>query len=401
MFLKTVACRGFQAVLKIANYVLPYRTPQVLEGPGQIRNVGQMVKDLHLNRVLVVTGDGMMRRGGADGLLQGLEQAGICYTVLTFDHPDPTSDDVEKGVCAYHDNGCQAIVALGGGSRIDCAKAIAARISRPKRTVRQLQGLLKVRKNRVPLIAVPTTAGAGSETTVAAVITDHQTHRKAAINDPALIPQYAVLDPELTVSLPSRITAETGMDALTHAVEAYLNHTYNTKLENQMAEQAVRLIYDNLATAVFHGEDLQARQNMQRAAFYAGRAFTRGCVGYVHAVGHTLGGLYGIPHGQAMAALLPKVLRMYGKAAHGRLAKLAELCGMTGKNDAELAEAFIRWVEECNRRFGIPEGFREIRPEHIEQMVQWADKESNPLYPVPVVWEKKDFRRLIAQLNSK
>ena len=397
--LEVLWCRTFQAVLKVGNYFMGYRMPTYLEGPGKIRELGAFLKEKNINDVLVVTGTGMVRRGQVQPLLDGFESAGIRYTLQAFDHPDPSSDDVELGFKTYKENGCKALVALGGGSRIDCAKGIAAKVVHPKKKVSQLQGLLKVHWPIPPFVAIPTTAGAGSETTVAAVITDSATHRKAAINDPFLIPKYAVLDPELTVGLPPYTTATTGMDALAHAVEAYTNHTYNTKLENRLAKEAVKLIHDNILVAFDDGANLEARQNMQRGAFYAGRAFTRGCVGYVHAVGHTLGGLYGVAHGLAMAVLLPHVMREFGASAHKRLAELADVCGIGGENEAEKANAFIRWIEETNKKMGLPDSFDVIREEDIDQMIAWASKEANPLYPVPVVWSKKDFRRFIQSIR--
>ena len=397
--LEVFGCRVFQAVLKIGNCCMGYRMPEYLEGPGKIRELGNFLREKKINDVLVVTGTGMVRRGQVQPMLEGFQQAGIRYHVIAFEPPDPTSLDVEQGFRAYREQNCRAIVALGGGSRIDCAKAIAAKAAHPGKSVAQLQGLMKVHKPIVPFVAIPTTAGAGSETTVAAVITDAQTHRKAAINDPFLIPRYAVLDPELTVDLPPYTTATTGMDALAHAVEAYTNHTYNTKLEDRLAKEAVRLIHDNLLTAYTCGDDLQARQNMQRAAFYAGRAFTRGCVGYVHAIGHTLGGLYGVSHGLAMAVLLPHVMRAYGTAAQKRLAELAAVCGIPGNTDAQLAEGFLRWMEQTNAAMGIPKGFDMIRDEDIDQMITWAKKEANPLYPVPVVWGREALRRVIESIR--
>ena len=398
--LELVWCRTFQAVLKIGNYFMGYRMPHYLEGPGKIAELGKFLQEKNINDVLVVTGSGMVRRGQVKPMLDGFEAAGIRYTLKTYDTTDPTSDDVEAGYKAYKDNGCKAIVALGGGSRIDCAKGIAAKAVHPRKKVSQLQGLLKVHWPIPPFVAIPTTAGAGSETTVAAVITDSATHRKAAINDPFLIPKYAVLDPELTKGLPPYTTATTGMDALAHAVEAYTNHTYNTKLENRLAKEAVKLIHDNILIAFEDGQNLEARQNMQRGAFYAGRAFTRGCVGYVHAVGHTLGGLYGVAHGLAMAVLLPHVMREFGASAHKRLAELADVCGIPGRNEAEKANAFIAWIEETNKKMGLPDGFDVIRDEDIPQMIAWARKEANPLYPVPVVWGEKDFRRLIKAIRK-
>ena len=392
-------CRAFQSVLKIGNYFMGYRTPECLEGPGKIRELGAFLQKKGINDVLVVTGSGMMRRGQVQPMLTGFDACGIRYTVQTFEQPDPTSDDVELGYRTYRDHGCKAIVALGGGSRIDCAKGIAAKAVHPRKTASQLQGLLKVHRPIPPFVAIPTTAGAGSETTVAAVITDSATHRKASINDPFLIPKYAVLDPELTVGLPPHTTATTGMDALAHAVEAYTNGTYNTKTENRLAKEAVQLIHGSILVAVENGADLEARQNMQRGAFYAGRAFTRGCVGYVHAVGHTLGGLYGISHGLAMAVLLPRVMRAYGAAVHTKLAELAGVCGMSGATDAEKAENFLRWIEDTNRKMGLPDHFDMIRDEDVEQMIDWAMKEANPLYPVPVVWGREQFRAFINSIR--
>ena len=398
--LELIWCRTFQAVLKVGNYFMGYRMPHYLEGPGKIAELGKFLKEKNLNDVLVVTGSGMVRRGQVKPMLDGFDAAGIRYTLQTYDTTDPTSDDVEAGFKTYKENGCKTIVALGGGSRIDCAKGIAAKAVHPRKKVSQLQGLLKVHWPIPAFVAIPTTAGAGSETTVAAVITDSATHRKAAINDPFLIPKYAVLDPELTKGLPPYTTATTGMDALAHAVEAYTNKTYNTKLENKLAKEAVKLIHDNILIAYEDGQNLEARQNMQRGAFYAGRAFTRGCVGYVHAVGHTLGGLYGVAHGLAMAVLLPHVMREFGASAHKRLADLADVCGIEGRNEAEKANNFIKWIEETNAKMGLPDGFDVIKDEDIPQMIAWARKEANPLYPVPVVWGEQDFRRLIKAIRK-
>ena len=398
--IEVIYCRTVQGVLKIANYCMGYRMPEYLEGPGKVRELGAFLKEKGINDVFIVAGRILTRMGATGPMLESLTRAGIRYTYFCDLSPDPTMDDVERGFALYRENGCKAVVAFGGGSPMDCAKAICARVARPRRTVAQLQGILRVLKPIVPLIAIPTTAGTGSETTVAAVITDPITHRKAAINDPFLIPRYAILDPELTVGLPPHTTAATGMDALSHAVEAYTNHTYNTKLENRLAKEAVRLIHDNILRAYENGADLEARQNMQKGAFYAGRAFTRGCVGYVHAIGHTLGGLYGVSHGFAMAVLLPHVMRAFGDSVHRRLAELADVCGISGETDAGKADAFIRWIEETNAAMGLPEKLDMIREEDIDRMTAWARKEANPLYPVPTVWSRKDLRRVIESVRK-
>lgn len=393
-------CRAFQSVLKIGNYFMGYRMPEYMEGSGKVKELGAFLKTKKVNNILVVTGAGMVKRGQVQPMLDGFDANGIRYTLQTYTTTDPTSDDVEAGYKTYKEKGCKAIVALGGGSRIDCAKGIAAKAVHPEKTVAQLQGLLKVHRPVPVFVAIPTTAGAGSETTVAAVITDSKTHRKAAINDPFLIPKYAVLDPELTTGLSPYTTATTGMDALAHAVEAYTNRTYNTRLEDRLAREAVKLIHDNILIAFEEGDNIEARQNMQRGAFYAGRAFTRGCVGYVHAIGHTLGGLYGVSHGLAMAVLLPRVMEAYGDAAYKRLAELADVCGIKGTSDSEKANGFIRWMKETNAKMGLPDKFDMIQDDDIGQMIEWASKEANPLYPVPVVWGRQDFRKFIESIRG-
>ncbi|MBQ5951848.1 MAG: iron-containing alcohol dehydrogenase [Lachnospiraceae bacterium] len=398
--LNRIWCRVFQAGMKAANYFLGYRMPEYIEGPGSIARLPQVMKAKKAKKALVVTDGNLMQLGLLNKMLESLDEAGLAYALFYDIERNPTSDNVEAGYRVYRDEACECLVAFGGGAPMDCAKGIAAKSVHPNKTVAQLQGVLRVH-HRIPLFfAIPTTSGTGSETTLAAVITDSATHHKASINDPSIIPRYAILDPELTVGLPPFVTATTGMDALCHAVEAYTNHTYNTRLENILAKYAVKLIHRNLLKAYRDGSDLKARQNMQRASFFAGRAFTRGCVGYVHAVGHTLGGLYGTPHGLAMSIILPHVMRQFGPAVHRRLAELADVCGIKGATEAEKAEAFISWIEQLKRDMDIPVGVDVIKDEDVEQIITWALKEANPLYPVPVIWDRDDLRRLIATLRA-
>ena len=389
----------YQGVMKLANYGLGYHMPEYIAGRGFISKLPQILKDKGAGKVLVVTDGGLIKAGAAGKVLDLLKEAGIEYELFSSVRQNPTSDNVEEGFSLFRERGCDSVVALGGGSPMDCAKGICAKAAWPNRSVTQLVGLLRVHKRVPKLFAIPTTSGTGSETTIAAVIIDAQTHRKAVMMDMFIIPAYAILDPELTVTLPPDLTATTGMDALCHAIEAYTNHRYNTKFEDILAKRAVRLIYDNLYAAYKDGADIEARENMQIAAFYAGRAFTRGCVGYVHAIGHTLGGLYGFPHGKAMAILLPHVMRAYGPAVHKRLAELANVCGITGKNDAEKAEKFIGWIEEMKEKTGIPEKLDIIKNEDMEQIITWAMKEANPLYPTPVLWRYEDFRAFIESVR--
>ncbi len=386
--------------MKIGNCFMPYRMPEYIEGADSVLCLPQWVKEKGINNVLIVTDNGIMKIGLLEPFLSEMEKNGVKYTLFSDIEPNPTSDNVEEGYKIFKSSECKGIVAFGGGAPMDCAKAIGARVARPNKNVAQLQGLLKVLKSIPPFFAVPTTSGTGSETTVAAVITDSATHHKASINDTALIPKYAVLDPQLTVGLPPFVTATTGMDALCHAVEAYTNYTYLTKLEKKLALDAIRLIHENLLAAYNDGKNIEARQNMQKAAFYAGRAFTRGCVGYVHATGHTLGGLYGVPHGLAMAVILPHVMRQFGAAVYDRLAECADVCGIKGKNNKEKAIKFIEWIEDMKRQMNLPAGISDIREKDIHQIIEWAKKEANPLYPVPVIWDDEDFKVLLHTLKT-
>lgn len=260
-----------------------------------------------------------------------------------------------------------------------------------------MRGQLKVMHKLPPFFAVPTTAGTGSETTLAAVVSNTKTHEKYAINDPCLRPKFAVLDPELTVGLPPHITSTTGMDALTHAVEAYIGKS-NTKSTRDYAEKAVAIIFANLETAYKDGKNINARGQMLLGSFYGGMAFTRAYVGYVHAVAHNLGGMYGIPHGLANAVILPVMLEEYGAAIYPQLSKLANFAGIEGTSDDDKAKKFIAEVYAMNERMNIPKGFTQIKEEDIPTIVSRALKEANPLYPVPVIFDEDRMTQIVKKL---
>ena len=390
----------FQYGMKAGNYFLGYHMPEYIFGRGSINELPRVLNEKNAGKVLLVTDKGLADAGIAGRVTALLDGAGVEYVLYPDVVANPTDDNVEEGFRLFRENGCDSVVALGGGSPMDCAKGICAKAAHPKKSVKKLFGLLSVHWFVPKLFAVPTTSGTGSETTIAAVLTESETHHKQVIMDVVLIPAFAILDPELTLTLTPELTATTGMDALCHAVEAYTNKRYNTKVEDRLALQAVKLIYDNLYNAYADGSDIAARENMQLAAFYAGRAFTRGCVGYVHAIGHTLGGLYGVPHGLAMSILLPHVMRAFGPSVHGRLAKLADVCGIEGSSDAEKAEKFISWMEDLKRKTGVPEKVDMIKDEDVEQIIRWAMKESNPLYPTPVLWQYDDFKRFVESVRA-
>ncbi len=398
--LKKAWYRAYQKVMKIALYAFDWSEPEILEGPGAIKQLPDFIKSKGLQNVLVVTDKGLMGLHILDGLFAKLEEVGINFVVYDGTQPNPTIDNIEDALQLYLDNNCQAVIAFGGGSSMDCAKATAARVTNPRKSVKQMRGLLKITHKLPPLFAVPTTAGTGSETTVAAVVTDPQTHEKNAINDPKLRPKFAVLDPELTLGLPPHITSTTGMDALTHAVEAYIGKS-NVKSTENYAEKATKMIFANIKTAYTNGKDIDAREQMLKASYYAGMAFTRAYVGYVHAIAHNLGGFYGVPHGLANAVILPYVLEYYGETAHKRLAKLAVISGVkTDGTDAEKAVAFIEAIKQLNRDMNIPDKFDFIKDEDIPTIVKRALKEGNPLYPVPKIMDEADCEAVIRRLMA-
>jgi len=330
--------------------------------------------------------------GLMDSLLAGLKEESIDFFLYDRTVANPAITNIEEALVIYKTNHCDCLIAFGGGSPIDCAKGVACRAARPDKQIARMRGVLKVRRKLPPLIAVPTTSGSGSETTVAAVISNPVTHEKYAINDPALVPCYAVLDPVLTAGLPPHITAATGMDALTHAVEAYIGRS-NTRETEKMALDATKLVFENIYLAYTKGSDLTARENMQKASFYAGAAFTRAYVGYVHAIAHSLGGFYGTPHGLANAVIMPYVLDAYGRPAHRRLAELADAAGVTLPSDtpAQKARKFIDAIKQLNTRMAIPDKIEGILEKDIPLMAERAFKESNPLYPVPRIMSKKEL----------
>lgn len=391
--MNTFFCRAFQCCFAVGAHFLPWRRPKVYAGPGSLLRAADILRENGLRRPFVVAS----RRQCADehfrALQEKLDEQDILLSIFSSVEPNPSVETVEKIAAQYKIDSCDCFLVIGGGSPMDAAKAAAARLARPEKTVPQLGGLLKVRRRVPPLIAVPTTAGTGSETTIAAVVTDG--HHKYAISDLCLIPRYAILDPALSTGLPPRITAETGMDALTHAVEAYLSRFYNTGMTRALAESAVVAIFAHLERAYRDGASLDDRAAMLQASFDAGAAFTRASVGNVHAIAHTLGGLYGVPHGLANAVLLPLVLEDYGAAAYPRLAHLAGLLGLKGDTEETRAKAFIAEIRAMNARMNVPDRFDCIRDEDIPLMARWAAQEANPVYPVPVIYDEARFARVI------
>ena len=359
--------------------------PTTFVGPGAALRLCDSIAQFGLKRVLIVTDAVLVKLGLVEPLRRALAGQGVDVAIHDGITPDPTYDVLQKGYEAARAHRSDAILAVGGGSVIDAAKVIGAMVVSGKSPA-QLVGMLKVGKPMLPLFAVPTTAGTGSEVTVAAVVTDPVAHAKAAVIDPKLVPAAAALDPTLTTGMPKPITAATGMDALTHAVEAYMNRWPHAETGFH-AVSAVRMIFANLPRACEDGGNLEAREAMLVASFYAGLAFTKAYVGYVHAFSHKVGGMYGVPHGLGNAILLPYVLDFIKDAplAEQRLAELAVAigAGKEGEPRAALAQRFVERVRELNRAVGIPEKLAALKAEDIPAVARAAMIEAHRDYPVP------------------
>lgn len=395
---KRVYCRIYQAAFHAALPFLPYREPKLYR---ETTEVVTALEELNIQRVLLVT-DSVLRTSGITLPLENLlRDRGIHCAVYDATRANPTVDNVEEARQLYLSEDCRGLIAFGGGSSMDCAKAVGARIAYPKKPLGKLKGTLRVLRKIPPLIAIPTTAGTGSEVTVTAVITDEKQKHKYTINAFPLIPAYAVLDPKVTYTLPPHLTATTGMDALTHAVEAYIGRS-TTKETRAQALEAVSLIFGNIETAYRDGQNHEARERMLRAAYLAGIAFSKSYVGYIHAVAHSLGGQYHIPHGLANSVLMPYVLEAYGASAEKKLQELGVAAGVCDGTEtrSEGAKTFIESIRELNRRMQIPDHLEGIRREDVPLMARHADREANPLYPVPKLMNAKQLEVFYEQVAT-
>lgn len=395
-FPKKIFCRTFQLGFRAALPVLPYREPVII---NSCADLGRTLKKEGATHVLIVTDRGIVENGISGLLEAALNRFGIPYTIYDKTLSNPTVEHVEEALSLYHQNKCDAIIAIGGGSSMDCAKAVGARVAYPNKTLAQMKGVLRVLKKTPTIIAIPTTAGTGSEVTLAAVITDAHEHHKYAIMSFPLIPDYAVLDASLTYSLPKHLTSTTGMDALTHAVEAYIGRS-TTKQTRTLALEATKLVFDNIEHAYECGTNHEARKNMLHAAYKAGIAFSMSYVGYIHAIAHSLGGQYGVPHGLANAVTMPYVLEAYGDAAHRKLHELGVAAGVCSadETDAEGAHKFIEAIKELNAKMNIPTKISGIKRDDIEHLSRTAEKEANPLYPVPKLMTAQELANLYVEI---
>lgn len=389
--LKKIWARTFQISMRAMLPVLPYRKPKIL---NDICEVPRLLKEKGKKRALIVADPVIMQLKLADPMLREFEKCGKMYSIYDKVVPNPTTKECEEAREMYIADGCDCLVAIGGGSSLDCAKAVGARIARPKKPLNKMEGILKIMKKIPLLVAIPTTAGTGSETTLAAVICDAETRHKYAIDDFPLIPSYAVLDGSILKTLPPKVISTTGIDALTHALEAYLGRS-TTADTRRDSLNAMKLIFENLERA-YRDKDEESLDNMLHASHYAGRAFSKSYVGYVHALAHALGGKYNTPHGLANAVLLSPVLKAYGRAIHKKLKKICIFCGFA-ENDVspeKAAKIFFERLDKLERNLDIPTTLAEIEEGDLDLLVNYAYREAYPLYPVPVLWDRDQLKAM-------
>ena len=394
--LKRLWCRAFQTVFRIALPILPYREPELLSSN---EGIVEIMKSKGCASVLIIAGKTVTKNQLVEPLKLSLQKADVKYVIYDKTQPNPTVSNVEEALEIYRKSSCDAIIAVVGGSAMDCAKAVGARVAHPKKPLNKMGGVMRVIRRIPTLVAIPTTAGTGSEVTLAAVITDDIAHHKYAIMSFPLIPHYALLDATLTYSLPPHLTSTTGMDALTHAVEAYVGRS-TTKKTGALALEATALIFKNIERAYSDGRDREARENMLLAAYKAGIAFSMSYVGYVHAIAHSVGGKYGTPHGLANAVIMPYVLESYGKSAQKKLHRLGVAAGVCDENDSHEtgAQRFIDAIRELNAKMNIPSTLPIIEETDIPELARHAEKEANPLYPVPKLMTAKELETIYRRL---
>ena len=375
-----------------------YMQPKIIKGEHALLDLVDVLKEKHLKHYMIVTTPGFIKRGTLQSFFDAVNQNDIQYSIFHDLKPDPEIYDVEKLKEMFIKEGCQALIAIGGGSVIDCSKAALACIQMKNLDVKTVLHTGRVSKPLPLLIAVPTTAGTGSEVTAGAVITDPIKKRKYALSHLFLIPKYAVLDSSLLVSLPSNMTAYTGMDALTHAIEAYIN-CFNNRKTNEYALCAIKSIFQYLVPSFEDGLNKHYRLELLEASYNAGVAISNNYVGYVHAIAHGIGGMYHLQHGMINAIILPIVLEEYGDAITKKLVHIADIIGINGCTDKEKVERFIKKLEELNRIFSIPTSIPEIKDEDIHYLSIGAEKEGNPTYPTPVTWDVEQFEKVIRKIK--
>ncbi|GAA0067665.1 MAG: L-threonine dehydrogenase [Clostridium perfringens] len=327
-----------------------------LMGADCLKDAGEQVAELGFKKALIVTDKVLGQIGIVKKVTDVLDNKDIEYAIYDETKPNPTVKNVNDGLELLKEKECDFVISLGGGSAHDCAKGIAL-LATNGGEIKDYEGVDKSKKPQLPMVGINTTAGTGSEMTLFAIITDEERHIKMALVDKHLTPIIAVNDPMLMLAMPKSLTAATGMDALTHAVEAYVS-TAATPITDACAEKAIELISNYLVNAVENGENVEARDMMAYAEYLAGMAFNNASLGYVHAMAHQLGGFYNLPHGVCNAILLPHVQEYNKATSASRLAKIAKIMGgnIEGLSDEQGADLCIDMIKSLSQTVGIPEG---------------------------------------------
>lgn len=379
---------------------MPKPMPILHTGPGQVNLVPELLTSRGVERAALICSSTVLGHGLLDGVLAEFKRRSVAVAVCSGIHPDPTYDEVNRCLAECVKPDCQAIIACGGGSVLDTAK-VAAAAATNGRNPRRLQGMLKVHRQPLPLIAIPTTAGTGSEVTLAAVISDPATHQKATVVDPRLVPAEAILDPCLTEGLPIPMTAQTAMDALTHALEAYVSG-YATPRTRQYSETAVHLIFRNLPRVCRHPDDLEGRQALLTASMYAGLAFTATYVGYVHAFAHRIGSACGVPHGLACGVLLLPVMNAYAGVCEEEFARLSDLLGLWGAGEPapQKCRAFLNALAQLEEKAGMPKTLTAFPASQIPDVRRRAFAECHGVYPVPRYFTAQEADQLLLSVSG-
>ncbi|MGU8237901.1 L-threonine dehydrogenase [Clostridium perfringens] len=327
-----------------------------LMGADCLKDAGDQVGELGFKKALIVTDKVLGQIGIVKKVTDVLDNKNIEYAIYDETKPNPTVKNVNDGLALLKEKECDFVVSLGGGSAHDCAKGIAL-LATNGGEIKDYEGVDKSKKPQLPMVGINTTAGTGSEMTLFAIITDEERHIKMALVDKHLTPIIAVNDPMLMLAMPKSLTAATGMDALTHAIEAYVS-TSATPITDACAEKAIELISNYLVNAVENGQDVEARDMMAYAEYLAGMAFNNASLGYVHAMAHQLGGFYNLPHGVCNAILLPHVQEYNKATSASRLAKIAKIMGgnIEGLTDEQGADLCIDMIKSLSQTIGIPEG---------------------------------------------
>ncbi|HEB27013.1 MAG TPA: iron-containing alcohol dehydrogenase [Porticoccus sp.] len=384
--------------VKLVLRFLPIRTPIITYGPGSSEQLCEMIYHADVKKLLIITDSVIVSIGLIEGIKECLSKHNIEYAIYSDVVPDPTFKVLDDGLSFFRQSKCDAILSVGGGSSIDAAKVIALAANNRKTPI-ELTGYTKANKPSVPLYIIPTTAGTGSEVTGLAVISDSVSHQKCTIADPKVIPLAVALDPLLMTGIPATITAETGMDALTHAIESYIS-TAATVESDQHSIAAIRMIFKYLPQAYKDGGNVDARGAMALASCYAGFSFRRTLVGYVHAIAHQFGGMYGTPHGLANSIVLPYVLEFSRDSISTRLASLAVILefGDATESDSALTQKFIDKVHDLKEQLGIPNQLESLAQQDIPLIADAALKEARFQYAVPKYMSKEQCEALISKM---